>query len=89
MTTMQLDLVPNNEFTRAAQTLSWQSLPGDTRQTLTRLIANVCLGKVGAVGACEVSRFARISRDWQHRFEMCRVVETTLIDPEHDTTHRW
>lgn len=46
------------------------------------MIADVCLGKVGAVAAREVSRFARNSRDWQHLIEMCRVVDTVLIDQE-------
>jgi hypothetical protein len=47
-----------------------------------RMVAEVCLGKVGAVAAREVSRFARNSRDWQQLFEMCRVVDTVLIDQE-------
>src|SRR5271168_4654787 len=42
----------------------------------------ICLGKVGAVAAREVSRFARTSRDWQQLIEMCRVVDTVLIDQE-------
>lgn len=37
-----------------------------------RMVAEVCLGKVGAVCAREVSRFARNSRDWQQLIEMCR-----------------
>lgn len=32
--------------------------------------------------AREVSRFARNSRDWQQLIEMCRVVDTVLIDQE-------
>jgi DNA invertase Pin-like site-specific DNA recombinase len=40
------------------------------------------LGKVGAVAAREVSRFARNSRDWQQLIEMCRVVDTVLVDQE-------
>ena len=36
----------------------------------------------GAVAAREVSRFARNSRDWQQLVEMCRVVDTLLIDQE-------
>src|SRR5258705_573027 len=47
-----------------------------------RMVAEVCLGKVGAVCAREVSRFARNSRDWQQLIEMCRVVDTVLIDQE-------
>src|SRR3954467_7709069 len=47
-----------------------------------RMVAEVCLGKVGAVCAREVSRFARNSRDWQQLIEMCRVVDTVLSDQE-------
>ncbi|WP_337738440.1 hypothetical protein [Sinorhizobium meliloti] len=39
-------------------------------------------GKVRAIAAREVSRFARNSRDWQQLIEMCRVVDTLLIDHE-------
>ena len=46
------------------------------------MVAEVCLGKVGTVCAREVSRFARNSRDWQQLIEMCRVVDTVLIDQE-------
>ena len=46
------------------------------------MVAEVCLGKVGAVAAREVSRFARNSRDWQQLIEMCRVVDTLLVDQE-------
>jgi hypothetical protein len=34
------------------------------------------------VAAREVSRFARNSRDWQQLIEMCRVVDTLLVDQE-------
>ncbi len=47
-----------------------------------RMVAEVCLGKVGAVAAREVSRFARNSRDWQHLVEVCRMVDTLLVDHE-------
>src|SRR5260221_11183645 len=47
-----------------------------------RMVAEVCLGKVGAVCAREVSRFARNSRDWQQLIEMGRVVDTVLVDQE-------
>ena len=55
---------------------------GAPRAGFERRVAEVCLGKVGAVAAWEVSRFARNSRDWQHLVEMCRVVDTLLIDQE-------
>src|SRR5438034_4552430 len=46
------------------------------RAGFERMVAEVCLRKVGAVCAREVSRFARNSRDWQQLIEMCRVVDT-------------
>ena len=52
------------------------------RAGFDRMVAEVCLGKVGAVAAREVSRFARNSRDWQQLVEMCRVVDTVLIDQD-------
>jgi DNA invertase Pin-like site-specific DNA recombinase len=53
-----------------------------TRSGFERMVADVCLGKVGAVAAREVSRFARNSREWQHLVEMCRVVDTVLVDQD-------
>jgi DNA invertase Pin-like site-specific DNA recombinase len=57
---------------------------GIARTGFDRMVAEVCLGKVGAVAAREVSlsRFARNSREWQQLIEMCRVVDTVLIDQE-------
>jgi DNA invertase Pin-like site-specific DNA recombinase len=53
-----------------------------TRAGFERMVAEVCLGHVGAVAAREVSRFARNSREWQKLIEVCRVVDTVLIDQE-------
>ena len=54
-----------------------RSAAGNVERTgFDRMVAEVCLGKVGAVAAREVSRFARNSRDWQQLIEMCRVVDT-------------
>ena len=55
---------------------------GVARAGFERMVAEVCLGKVGAVAAREVSRFARNSRDCQQLIEMCRVVDTVLVDGE-------
>jgi DNA invertase Pin-like site-specific DNA recombinase len=52
------------------------------RSGFERMMAQVCLDQVGAVAAREVSRFARNSREWQQLVEMCRVVDTLLIDQE-------
>jgi DNA invertase Pin-like site-specific DNA recombinase len=53
-----------------------------TRAGFERMVAEVCLGEVGGVAAREVSRFARNSREWQQLVEVCRVVDTVLIDLE-------
>jgi hypothetical protein len=45
------------------------------RRGFERMVAEVCLGKVGAVAAREVSRFARNSREWQRLVEVCRIVD--------------
>lgn len=52
------------------------------RSGFERMVTEVCLGKVGAVAAREVSPFARNSREWQQLMEVCRVVDTVLIDQE-------
>ena len=52
------------------------------RTGFQRMVAEVCLGKVGAVAAIEVSRFARNNRDWHQLIEMCGMVDTLLIDHE-------
>ncbi len=60
-----------------------QSAAGDARRTgFERMVAEVSLGRVGAVAAREVSRFARNSREWQQLVEVCRVVDTLLVDHE-------
>jgi DNA invertase Pin-like site-specific DNA recombinase len=46
------------------------------RTGFERMVSEVCLGKVGAVAAREVSRFARNSREWQQLMEVCRIVES-------------
>lgn len=53
-----------------------------TRDGFERMVAQVCLGEVGAVCAREVSRFARNSREWQKLVEVCRIVDTLLVDQE-------
>lgn len=60
-----------------------RSAAGQTvRAGFERMVAEVSLGRVGAVAARELSRFSRNSRDWQQLIEVCRVVNTLLIDQE-------
>jgi len=63
-----------------------QSAAGSVKRCgFEKMVSQVCLGKIGAVAAREVSRFARNSRDWQQLVEVCRMVDTLLID--HDTVY--
>ena len=62
--------------------LGRSSAGGVQRAGFEQMVAEVCLGKAGAVCAREVSRFARNSRDWQQLIEMRRVVDTVLVDLE-------
>lgn len=55
------------------------------RSGFQRLVTEVSLGKVGAVGARELSRLARNSTDWQRLMEVCRYVDTLLVD--HDAVY--
>lgn len=55
------------------------------RSGFQRLVSDVSLGKVGAVAARELSRFARNSNDWQRLMEVCRYVDTLLVD--HDAVY--
>jgi DNA invertase Pin-like site-specific DNA recombinase len=50
------------------------------RQGFDRLLAQVTLGRVGIIAAREVTRFARNSSDWQRLLEVCRQVDTILVD---------
>lgn len=52
------------------------------REGFHKMVAAVCMGEVGAIAAREVSRFARNNRDWHQLIEMCRLVDTLLIDHE-------
>jgi DNA invertase Pin-like site-specific DNA recombinase len=71
-----------NEIEVIDDDLGRSAAGGVQRAGFERMVAEVCLGKVGAVCAREVSRFARNSRDWQQLIEMCRVVDTVLVDQE-------
>jgi DNA invertase Pin-like site-specific DNA recombinase len=64
--------------------LGWREIEAGmvTRSGFERMVAEVSLGRVGAVAAREVSRFARNSREWQQLVEVCRIVDTVLVDQE-------
>jgi excisionase family DNA binding protein len=47
-----------------------------------RLVAEVSLGRAGAVLGLEVSRLARNNRDWYQLLDLCALMNTLIIDAE-------
>jgi DNA invertase Pin-like site-specific DNA recombinase len=78
----RLELLGWSEIEIIDEDLGRSAAGGVQRSGFERMVADVCLGKVGAVAAREVSRFARNSREWQQLVEVCRIVDTLLIDQE-------
>ena len=54
------------------------------RQGFDSVVAQVCMGTIGAVAARELSRFTTNSREWQRLIEVCRVADTIPTKPVHD-----
>lgn len=52
----------------------------DDRAGFRRLLADTCLGNVGAIFCLEASRLARDSADWQQLVKVCVVTNTLIID---------
>lgn len=52
------------------------------REGFERLIGQVACGRIGLVGAREVSRLARNNVDWQRLLEYCRLNDTLVMDNE-------
>lgn len=52
------------------------------REDFKTLMADVCLGKVGAVFALEASRLGRSCADWYRLMEFCALTNTLIIDDD-------
>jgi DNA invertase Pin-like site-specific DNA recombinase len=77
-----------------ARTLGWQTVvvidedlgkSGATtagRTGFQRLVAEVSLGRAGAVVSLEVSRLARNNRDWHQLLELCGLTGTLIVDAD-------
>ena len=52
------------------------------REDFKILVADVSMGKVGAVFALEASRLARSCTDWHRLLELCSLTETLIIDED-------
>src|SRR5215475_6863776 len=55
---------------------------GAARPGFEKLLAAICVGRVGAVLAIEASRLARNGRDWHTLIEFCGLVDTILVDED-------
>jgi len=56
--------------------------PGIGRDGFEYLIAEVSLGRAGAVLCLEASRLARSSSDWYRLIEICALTDTLVIDED-------
>lgn len=54
----------------------------NTREDFKTLVADVSLGKVGAVFALEASRLSRCCSDWHRLLEICALTQTLIIDAD-------
>ena len=52
------------------------------REDFKTLVADVSMGKVGAVFALEVSRMARSCADWHRLLELCSLTDTLILDED-------
>jgi len=82
------------ELAAHARALGWQDVvvidddlgkSGATaagRVGFQRLVAEVSLGRAGAVFSLEVSRLARNNRDWHQLLELCGLTDTVIVDAD-------
>ena len=52
------------------------------REDFKILIADVSMGKVGAIFAIEASRFSRSCTDWHRLLELCAMTDTLIVDED-------
>ena len=64
------------------QDLGLSGAHGTDRQDFQRLVADVSMGRVGAIFALEASRLARSNLDWHRLIEICALTQTLVIDED-------
>lgn len=70
------------EVTVIDEDLGKSGASATNRAGFQRLVAEVSLGRVGAVVGLEVSRLARNNRDWYQLLDLCGLLDTLIIDAE-------
>lgn len=58
------------------------SLPDARREDFKTLVADVSMGKVGAIFAFEASRLSRCCADWHRLLELATLGGTLIIDED-------
>ena len=64
------------------QDLGLSGTQSNNREDFKTLVADVSLGKVGAVFALEASRLSRSCSDWHRMLEICALTGTLLVDED-------
>ena len=54
----------------------------NNREDFKALVADISMGKVGAVFALEASRLSRSSTHWHRLLELCALTDTLIIDED-------
>lgn len=54
----------------------------DNREDFKTLVANVSMGRVGAIFALEASRLSRSCTDWHRLLEICALTNTLILDED-------
>lgn len=62
--------------------LGMSGTQSNNREDFKTLVADVSMGKVGAVFALEASRLSRSCTDWHRLLELCAMTETLIIDED-------
>lgn len=73
---------PQNRVAVIDEDLGKSGSSAEERGGFQRLVAQVCLGQIGAVFGLEISRLARSCADWYRLLELCGVARTLIVDDD-------
>jgi len=73
---------PQNRVAIIDEDLGKSGTSAEGRGGFQRLVAEVCLGQIGAVFGLEISRLARSCADWYRLLELCGVARTLIVDDD-------
>jgi DNA invertase Pin-like site-specific DNA recombinase len=73
---------PQHRVSVIDEDLGKSGASAEDRGGFQRLVAEVCLGQIGAVFGLEISRLARSCADWYRLLELCGVARTLIVDDD-------